>query len=313
MNYLKHYVNLIHKAQNRNLYKLNLDYTEKHHIIPKSCNGVDNTYNLVILNYKEHFIAHLLLYKIYKNVDKFSGAMASAIIFMTRNRKFKFINSRNFERIKIEKKIWYHKYYSGKNHNKYGTHHSDETKEKIRKANIGRIISKEAREKISKANTGNKISYEDTQKRISKIIGTHRTEETKRRISESNKGRKVSQETKNYISLRVRLRNFKWSEEDKKKMSEKRKGTVRSRKSVDKSRGVLVKKYIRNNIELFRKLDNILKDNSNIKISEIIKYIGIVNNNQNAKYIHRCVSKLRDSFYYNIFLEASKECINNSK
>lgn len=38
-------------------------YTEKHHIIPKSCGGDNSKDNLVALTAKEHFICHLLLTK----------------------------------------------------------------------------------------------------------------------------------------------------------------------------------------------------------------------------------------------------------
>lgn len=59
MNYLKHYIKLIRKAQRRELPEE--IYVEKHHIFPKSCFG-DNDY-IVKLTAKEHFVAHLLLWK----------------------------------------------------------------------------------------------------------------------------------------------------------------------------------------------------------------------------------------------------------
>lgn len=42
-------------------------YTEKHHIVMKSMGGSDDPSNLVVLTGREHWIAHLLLYKIHKN------------------------------------------------------------------------------------------------------------------------------------------------------------------------------------------------------------------------------------------------------
>jgi 5-methylcytosine-specific restriction endonuclease McrA len=41
-------------------------YCEKHHIIPRCMGGKDVKDNLTTLTYREHFIAHLLLTKIYK-------------------------------------------------------------------------------------------------------------------------------------------------------------------------------------------------------------------------------------------------------
>lgn len=53
-------------AQNRNYSKKSNLYLENHHIIPRSINGNDDSTNLVLLTAREHFIAHLLLAKIYK-------------------------------------------------------------------------------------------------------------------------------------------------------------------------------------------------------------------------------------------------------
>lgn len=61
MNYLEHYTRLIERAKNR---ELNC-YTESHHIIPRCMSGTDEKDNLVKLTSREHFIAHLLLHKIY--------------------------------------------------------------------------------------------------------------------------------------------------------------------------------------------------------------------------------------------------------
>lgn len=41
-------------------------YCEKHHIIPRCLGGLDEKENLVVLTYREHFIAHCLLCRIYK-------------------------------------------------------------------------------------------------------------------------------------------------------------------------------------------------------------------------------------------------------
>lgn len=41
-------------------------YSEKHHIVPRCIGGDDSKSNIVILTAREHFIAHSLLYKIYR-------------------------------------------------------------------------------------------------------------------------------------------------------------------------------------------------------------------------------------------------------
>ena len=63
MNYQNIYESLITKRQ-KNPAK---GYTEKHHILPKSLGGSDDPSNLVVLTGREHWVAHLLLYKIYRN------------------------------------------------------------------------------------------------------------------------------------------------------------------------------------------------------------------------------------------------------
>ena len=59
--YSKCYFNIINRAKSRELSPNT--YTEKHHIIPKSCGGDNSSANLVKLTAREHFICHLLLPK----------------------------------------------------------------------------------------------------------------------------------------------------------------------------------------------------------------------------------------------------------
>lgn len=66
MNYPLIYNELIKKAQNRTSVS---GYTEKHHIMPKSLGGSNSKDNLVDLTPKEHYIAHMLLYKIHKGTS----------------------------------------------------------------------------------------------------------------------------------------------------------------------------------------------------------------------------------------------------
>ena len=61
MDYVKHYNQLVDRAKNRELDC----YVERHHVIPRCMGGDDEAENLVSLTAREHFIAHLLLTKIY--------------------------------------------------------------------------------------------------------------------------------------------------------------------------------------------------------------------------------------------------------
>jgi len=56
--YSKCYFNIINRAKSREIAPNT--YTEKHHIISKSCGGDNSSANLVKLTAREHFICHLL-------------------------------------------------------------------------------------------------------------------------------------------------------------------------------------------------------------------------------------------------------------
>ncbi len=59
MNYNKIYYDLTHQD------KVYDCYTEKHHIIPKCLGGSNDVSNIVVLNAREHYIAHWILTKVY--------------------------------------------------------------------------------------------------------------------------------------------------------------------------------------------------------------------------------------------------------
>lgn len=77
-------------------------YGEVHHIVPKAEGGSDDTINLVKLTGREHYIAHLLLAKIYDDYK-----MYAALTYMQcrtpthkNGREFKF-NSRLYEKMRV--------------------------------------------------------------------------------------------------------------------------------------------------------------------------------------------------------------------
>lgn len=96
--YTRVYFNIIERAKTRKI----SDYTEKHHIIPRSLGGDNGKENLVRLTAREHFVCHLLLIRITQGQDK--RKMISAVFYLTgqgkskRNNRFK--NSRLYENLK---------------------------------------------------------------------------------------------------------------------------------------------------------------------------------------------------------------------
>ena len=75
MNYEKIYSALVEKAKVRGLDKSQHEgYFEIHHIIPRCLGGSNEKDNLVMFTAREHFIAHLLLWKAFPNEDSLMRA-----------------------------------------------------------------------------------------------------------------------------------------------------------------------------------------------------------------------------------------------
>ena len=101
MNYQKIYDDLIAKR----IQDVNTTvFCEKHHIKPKSIYPEleHESSNIVRLTYREHFVAHLLLVKIYKQLgDKVNEQkMANAVMRMSRHKKYERISSREYDKVK---------------------------------------------------------------------------------------------------------------------------------------------------------------------------------------------------------------------
>lgn len=74
MNYSRIYNDLISAAQHRAVEYHSAKH-HIHHILPRCCGGDNNKTNLVVLTFREHFIAHLLLHKMYPNNNKLTFAL----------------------------------------------------------------------------------------------------------------------------------------------------------------------------------------------------------------------------------------------
>lgn len=132
--YKKWHDSIIDRAKNRVL----SCYTEKHHIIPRSCGGSDDKSNLVSLTVKEHFIIHMLLTKILKGNNRYK--MILAFSFMCDLNR---INSRLFSKLRLKALKIISKKLTGRKLPK-------EIRLKIKKARKNQICSKEQRQKYSK-------------------------------------------------------------------------------------------------------------------------------------------------------------------
>lgn len=166
MRYAEHYRLLVDSGRER----VSGLYTERHHIVPRCLGGGDEPANLVALSAREHYIAHLLLVKMYPSAK----SLVYAAHMMTIGRNGRRIGNRKYE--------WLRRRHSratseAKRGNRYkiGTHHTPETRAKISASNKGR-----------NSRQGVRLSPE-TKARISQAhMGRHRPELFRERCSEAH-------------------------------------------------------------------------------------------------------------------------------
>jgi hypothetical protein len=137
MDYKKHYNRLIERARNR---KLDC-YTENHHIIPRCMGGGNKKSNLVRLTAEEHYIAHILLVKIYPSETKLIYA---ANMMSNRNNKVYGVFKRKHAELVSKDKT--------------GTKHKDSSRRKMSVSRMGIPKDNSHKRKISEAHKKN-IEY----------------------------------------------------------------------------------------------------------------------------------------------------------
>ena len=151
LHHIKRYINFINKCLDKNKNLSDDIYTETHHILPKSLfpeykNLKHNPWNGIKLTYRQHYIAHFILAKIY------GKGMWLAFYFMILKSEEK-ISSRLFEINKINYKNYIieknknpeqrkkiSKSISGNKNHFYGKSHTKETKQLISLKNKGRLL-----------------------------------------------------------------------------------------------------------------------------------------------------------------------------
>ena len=213
MNYKKIYYELIEKAKLKNRKKGDGGYYEKHHIVPRCFGGDNKKENLILLTYREHFLAHLLLVQSYEGKEK--SKMSFGLFQMCRknSKQQRIISSKQFEKAK---QIMSDNC-SGENSSFYGKTHTDKVKSEISKRMKGSnnpsvkygawnkglktgCLSEEHCNKISESHIG-KTHSNKTKNKISKLHkGKTKSKEHRKKISNSLKNRVLSKETKNKIS-----------------------------------------------------------------------------------------------------------------
>jgi hypothetical protein len=154
-------------------------YSEKHHIIPRSMGGTDVKSNLIALTPRQHFVAHWMLWKAY------GGNMGRAFFMMSNFGKYGNVNSRTYAMARAD----YSKQVSIQMTGKVMPPISEETRQKMSKSALGKVVSQETRDKISAAQVGR--VYDDEFKR--------KVSEGKKGITTRGTGWQQSEETRNKI------------------------------------------------------------------------------------------------------------------
>jgi hypothetical protein len=103
-----------------------------------------------------------------------------------------------------------------------GRHHSEETRQKLRTANLGKVLSEETRRKISEAGKGRPCSEETRMKRSASLKGHEVSEETRLKISAAQKGRKKGAQPRELVARRAEaIRNAMADPEKRKEISKR--------------------------------------------------------------------------------------------
>lgn len=198
---------------------------ERHHIVPKSLGGSDDTPNLTYISARQHFVCHWLLTKIYPTGEehwKMLNALRMLRAENTNQQRYETkITSRVYAKLKEEYAILQSERYSGEGNPMYGDkfYRSEDgyrrQKEAVTGENNG-AKQPESRKKISESKLGKKRDpfsdqwldnlsknhkskkpgfdgslSEDTKKKIGdKIRGTKQSEETKQKKADAIRGSK---------------------------------------------------------------------------------------------------------------------------
>lgn len=126
--YTRCYYSIINKSRGR----INIGYTEKHHIIPRCLGGTNDDSNLIILTAREHFMCHLLLTRMVLGNARYKMVCALWAMSHLKNQHIQRdrIRSRTYENLKEEYSELRSKNSKGELNYFYGKKHSVETKQK---------------------------------------------------------------------------------------------------------------------------------------------------------------------------------------
>jgi len=190
-------------------------YTEKHHIVPRSLGGSDDSDNIIKLLPREHFIAHLLLARIHVGTKgmRMVHALRRMLTggdgkrYIPNSRVYQIIRTLSMEKCSGENNPMWGR--TGEDHPNYGKVYTDEQRKKIGEKSKGRTWTDAQRAKRKESQTAYWADPDNRKKQSEKLKQVERTEEWNRKISEGQKGRVHSPETRKKISMARKQQNPK--------------------------------------------------------------------------------------------------------
>lgn len=227
LNYEKIYNKLVQKARVRGLDKSQHEgYFEIHHIIPRCLGGSNDRSNLVMFTGREHFVAHMLLWKAF---PENTSLMRAAFLMSSRwissadkiSKNSEQLNSKTYSKLREEYASAISDQCSGENNPMYGKTHTEEARQKIKewhaanpdhgKHMVGKKHSDESKAKMRAYQSSRPSMSDETKKKIGDYhrdkpknpdaiektrqanIGRKKTDEEKKKISDAQKGRPWSE------------------------------------------------------------------------------------------------------------------------
>ena len=212
------YTQLVEKAKARQ----SVGYTEKHHIVPRCMGGQDSADNIVALYPEEHYLAHLLLCKIYVGNQK----LLYAAMNMTTGSMIN--NGRRSNKAYGWLRRRYSESMSGDNNpnrrnpdiqkeaakKRVGQKRTEETKRNMSVAQKGRTFSEETKMKMKEAAKNRPPISDETRQKLSQKskgrkgpwAGKTMPDEIKAKMSAARKGRKMTEEAKAKMKEAAKLR-----------------------------------------------------------------------------------------------------------
>ena len=214
MNYIKIYLNLLCRAK---CTEISTSY-EKHHILPKSIfnskiaknlldadkniTEVDCNNNIVKLSPREHFFAHLLLVKIFINID---SNCYQKMLFASNMLKSRTNSGREYEWLKIRYSKMMSNFLKGKPGRAKGKKWTEEAKNNKSKNHYMRgktyeeAFGEEKAKELKELRAKNRRGKKHDNKTIEKLK-YKKSEEHKKKISLAKVGKPITKEAKDKIS-----------------------------------------------------------------------------------------------------------------